>query len=203
MTTAQQAGVSTWALDKTHSNVDFQVKHLMISNVRGSFREFDATLHIDEAQPENSRVTASIAVASLDTNVPDRDAHLRSDDFFNAEKYPNITFESTRVDVLDGHDFRLTGDLTIRDVTRRVVLDGQYEGRIQDPWGNERIAFSAATEISREEFDVRWNAGLETGGVVVSDRVKIKLYVEAVRQAQTHVHVERNGAGANAPSDGN
>lgn len=184
MTTQQKTAASTWTLDKSHSNVDFQVKHLVISTVRGHFRDFDATLHIDEDEPDNSSVTAAIDVASIDTNEPNRDAHLRSDDFFNADDFPKITFESTRVERLDGRDFRLTGNLTIRDVTLPVVLDGDFEGRIQDPWGGERIAFSAKTEISRQDFNVRWNQLLETGGAVVSDKVKINLYVEAVRQPE-------------------
>jgi polyisoprenoid-binding protein YceI len=182
MTTQQQTATSTWKLDKSHSNVDFQVKHLVISTVRGHFRDFDATLHIDEDEPENSSVTATIDVASIDTNEESRDAHLRSDDFFNADDYPKITFESTRVERPDGTALRITGNLTIRNVTLPVVLDGEYEGRIEDPWGNERIAFSAQTEISRQDFNVRWNQLLEAGGAVVSDKVKIHLYVEAVRQ---------------------
>jgi polyisoprenoid-binding protein YceI len=182
MTTEQKTRTSTWVVDKTHSNVDFEVKHLMISTVRGQFREFEATLQIDEARPEDSRVTASIDVASIDTKVEDRDAHLRSDDFFNAEQFPKITFESTKAEVLDNDHFRLTGSLTIRDVTREVVLDGSAEGRIQDPWGSERAAFSASTVISRKDFNVRWNQALETGGMVVGDAVKIHLYIEAVRQ---------------------
>lgn len=182
MTTDQKTTTSTWKIDTTHSNVDFEVKHLMISTVRGHFRDFEATLEIDEAHPENSRVSASIDVASIDTNAADRDAHLRSDDFFNAEAFPKITFESREVELLEDRRFRLNGDLTIRDVTREVMLDGEFEGRIQDPWRNDRAAFSAKTEISRKDFDVRWNQVLETGGVAVSDRVKINLYAEAVKQ---------------------
>lgn len=182
MTTQQKTATSAWTLDKSHSNVDFQVKHLVISTVRGHFRDFDATLHIDEDDPENSSVTATIDVASIETNEANRDAHLRSDDFFNAEAFPRITFQSTRVERLDGTDIRITGNLTIRDITRPVVLDADYQGRIDDPWGNERIAFSAQTEISRQDFNVRWNQILEAGGVAVSDKVKIILYVEAVRQ---------------------
>jgi polyisoprenoid-binding protein YceI len=183
MTTEQKTtALTTWAIDKSHSNVDFSVKHLVISTVRGHFRDFDATLHIDEDDPERSSVTATVEVASVDTNEANRDAHLRSDDFFNADDYPQIRFQSTRLERLKDNEFRLHGDLTIRDVTRPVVLDGEFEGRIQDPWGNERIAFSARTEISRQDYNVRWNQLLEAGGAVVSDRVKISLYVEAVRQ---------------------
>jgi polyisoprenoid-binding protein YceI len=182
MTTAPTTAVNTWKIDKTHSNIDFQVKHLMISTVRGHFREFDAAIELDEARPENSRVTATIDVASIDTSTPDRDAHLRSDDFFNAEAFPKITFESTTVERKGETELRLTGNLTIRDVTREVVLDGEFEGRVTDPWGNDRVAFSAHTEISRKDFNVRWNQALEAGGVAVSDKVKILLHVEAVRQ---------------------
>lgn len=185
MTTQTKPQTSTWTIDKTHSNVDFQVKHLMISTVRGHFRDFDAALYIDEDEPENSRVTARVATASVDTNAEDRDAHLRSDDFFNSDDFPYMTFESTKVERLSTTDFRVTGDLTIRDVTKTVVLDGEYHGRIEDPWGNERASFEANTQISREEFGVRWNQAIETGGVVVSDRVKIHLYIEAVRSADT------------------
>jgi polyisoprenoid-binding protein YceI len=184
MTTATRATTSIWKIDKTHANIDFKVKHLMISTVRGHFREFDATIELDEANPENSRVTAGVDVASIDTNVPDRDAHLRSDDFFNAEKFPKITFESTKLERKGETEFRLTGNLTIRDVTREVVLDGEFEGRLIDPWGNDRAAFSAHTEISRKDFNVRWNQALEAGGVAVSDKVKISIYVETVRQAE-------------------
>jgi len=183
LTIAPQTQTSTWIIDKTHSNVDFEVKHMMIGKVRGQFRDFDATLNIDEVQPERSSVTATIDVASIDTSAEDRDAHLRSDDFFNAEQFPKITFVSTGVERLNDEKFRLTGDLTIRDVTREVVLEGEFEGRIQDPWGKERAAFSATTEISRKDFNVRWNQALEAGGVVVGDNVKIRLYIEAVREA--------------------
>jgi polyisoprenoid-binding protein YceI len=184
MTTATRTATN-WKIDKTHSNVDFKVKHLMISTVRGHFRDFDATVELDEANPENSRVAATIDVASIDTNVPDRDAHLRSDDFFNAEKFPKITFESTKLERHGETEFSLTGNLTIRDVTREVVIDGEFEGRLIDPWNNDRAAFSAQTEISRKDFNVRWNQALETGGVAVSDKVKISIYVEAVRQKES------------------
>lgn len=177
-----QTATGTWTIDKTHSGVEFAIKHLMVSTVKGQFREFEAALQIDEENPQNSSVTASIDVASIDTNVADRDAHLRSDDFFNAERYPNITFRSTRVERVDDTHYKVIGDLTIRDVTRQVVLDTEYDGRIVDPWGNQRVAFTARTALSRKEFNVRWNQAIETGGVVVSDNVRISLYVEAVLQ---------------------
>jgi len=182
MTTQQQVATSTWTVDKTHSNVDFSVKHMVISTVRGTFRDFDATLQVDEEDPAKSRVSASIDVASIDTNVPDRDAHLRSDDFFGADQFPSLTFESTSVEFDGSEKLKVIGNLTIRDITREVTLVGEFGGRIQDPWGNDRAAFSAETEISRKDFNVRWNQVLETGGAVVSDKVKIRLYIEVVRQ---------------------
>ena len=181
MTTTRTA-TSTWTIDPAHSVVEFAVKHLMVSTFKGHFRSLEGTVHLDEDNPANSSVAASIDVASVDTQTPDRDAHLRSDDFFNAERYPKMTFRSTRVERVDGTNWKVTGELTIRDVTKEVVLDTEYEGRIVDPWGNERIGFSARTELSRKEFGVRWNATIETGGVVVGDKVRISLNIEIVRK---------------------
>lgn len=182
MTTQQQTRAATWTIDKTHSNVDFSVKHLMVTTVRGHFRDFEGSIYIDEDNIANSTVEASIDVSSVDTNMPDRDNHLRSDDFFNAEKFPKITFKSTRVEAGGDRHAKVYGDLTIRDITRQVVLDTEFEGRIDDPWGNERAAFTAKTKISRNDFNVRWNQALETGGLVVGDEVKITLSVEAIRE---------------------
>ena len=182
MTTQTQTRTSTWTLDPTHSIAEFSVKHLVVTTVKGRFREVEATLNIDEDNIENSSVTANIDVASIDTNLADRDAHLRSDDFFNAEQYPKINFQSTRVEKVKGDKYLVHGDLTIRDVTRPVALDAEFEGEINDPWGNRRAAFTATTQISRKEFGVRWNQALETGGAVVSDNVKITLHIEAIEQ---------------------
>jgi len=183
MTTQTQTPTrtSTWTLDPTHSIAEFSVKHLIVTTVKGRFRELEATLNIDEGAIENSSVTASIDVASIDTNLADRDAHLRSD-FFNADQYPKITFESKRVEKVGGEKYLVHGDLTIRDVTKPVVLDAEFEGQIDDPWGNRRAAFTATTQISRKEFNVRWNQALETGGAVVSDNVKITLHIEAIER---------------------
>ena len=183
MTTQTETRTSTWTIDKTHSIAEFAVKHLVVTTVKGHFREFEGTLNIDEANPENSSVTASIDVTSIDTNVPDRDAHLRSDDFFNAEQFPQIIFKSTRLERVGGEQPKLYGDLTIRDVTRPVVLEVDYDGQVDDPWGNRRAAFTATTQISRKEFNVRWNQMIEAGGAVVGDNIKITLHIEAVRQA--------------------
>lgn len=184
MTTAAPARTSTWTIDPTHSIAEFAVKHLVVTTVKGRFRDLEATLQIDEANPENSSVEAKIAVASIDTNVEARDADVRSDNFFSADKFPFITFKSTRIERLDDERFKLVGDLTIRDVTKEVVLDGEYEGQIADPWGNQRAAFTATTQISRKEFNVRYNQLLETGGTVVGDNVKITLHLEAIRQKE-------------------
>jgi len=181
MTTTRTA-TSTWTIDPAHSSAEFAVKHLMVSTFKGHFRSLEGTVHLDEANPANSSVAASVDVASVDTQTPDRDAHLRSDDFFNAERYPKMTFRSTRVEQIDGTNWKVTGELTVRDVTKEVVLDTEYEGRIVDPWGNERIGFTARTELSRKEFGVRWNAAIETGGVVVGDKVRISLNIEIVRR---------------------
>ncbi len=177
-----QTSTGTWTIDPVHSIAEFAVKHLMISTVKGRFRSLEGTLYIDEANPINSWVTASIAVASIDTGEPQRDDHLRSDDFFNAERFPKITFRSTRVEQVEDTHWKVIGDLTIRDVTREVALDTEYEGRVTDPWGKERIGFTAETALSRQEFGVRWNALLETGGVAVGDKVRVSLHIEAVRE---------------------
>ena len=181
MTAATQTATGTWTIDPAHSIAEFAVKHMVVTTVKGRFRELEGTLQIDEARPENSSVSASVDVASIDTSVADRDAHLRSDDFFNAEKYPKITFRSTRVERVDDTHFKVVGGLTIRDVIREVVLDGEYEGQIDDPWGNRRAGFTATTQISRKEFGVRWNQFIESGGAVVSDSVKITLHIEVIR----------------------
>ena len=181
MTTTRTA-TSTWTIDPAHSVAEFAVKHLMVSTFKGHFRSLEGTVHMDEESPADSSVTASVEVASVDTQASDRDTHLRSDDFFYAERYPKMTFRSTRVEQVDETNWKVIGELTIRDVTKEVVLDTEYEGRIVDPWGNERIGFTARTEISRKEFGVRWNSAIESGGVVVGDKVRISLNIEIVRQ---------------------
>ncbi len=182
MAVETQARTSTWTIDPTHSTVEFAVKHLVVTTVKGRFRTFEGAAHIDEEHPADSHVEVKIDVASVDTNVEARDADLRSDNFFSAEQFPWMTFRSTSLDRLDEQRFRLAGDLTIRDVTMEVVLDGEYEGQVDDPWGNRRAGFTATTQISRGDFGIRWNQALETGGVVVGDNVKITLHIEAIRQ---------------------
>lgn len=182
MTTGTQTSVGTWTVDPSHSVVEFAVKHFVITTVKGRFRDFEATLRIDESHPENSSVSASVAAASVDTSDPDRDAHLRSDDFFNAERYPKITFRSTSVERVDDAHYKVHGDLTIRDVTKPVVLDTEFEGEAKDPWGGRRAAFTATTQVNRHEFGVKWNQLLETGAAIAGESVKITLNIEAVHQ---------------------
>jgi polyisoprenoid-binding protein YceI len=167
-----------------HSIAEFAVKHFVVTTVKGRFRDVEATLHIDEEDPENSWAEARIAVASVDTNVEVRDNDLRSDNFFSADRFPYITFRSTRVESLSDERFRLTGDLTIRDVTKEVVLDGEYEGQIDDPYGSRRAGFTATTQINRSDFGMRWNQVIVGGGVTVGDNVKITLHIEAIRQKE-------------------
>jgi polyisoprenoid-binding protein YceI len=177
------AGTSTWTIDAVHSSAEFAVKHMMVSTVKGRFSGVEGTLRIDEARPEASTIEAAIDVASVDTGVEQRDAHLRSDDFFNAEQFPKISFRSTKIERADNAPtWKLTGDLTIRDVTRSVVLDVVEDGRGADAYGNDRAGFTAETKISRKDFGVKWNQLIETGGVAVGDTVKITLNIAAVRQ---------------------
>jgi polyisoprenoid-binding protein YceI len=179
--TATQTQVGTWRIDPAHSIAEFAVKHLMVSTVKGRFKELEGRIHLDEAWPENSSVEARIPVASIDTGIADRDAHLRSDDFFNAERYPYITFKSTRVERVSDGDWRVAGDLTIRDITQPVVLETEFDGRSTGPAG-EVVAFTAEASLSRKDFGLKWNAVLESGTVVVGDRVRITLNIEAIRE---------------------
>ena len=181
MTTTAATGVSTWTIDPAHSSAEFAVKHMMVSTVRGRFLSLGGTLRIDEDDPTASSVTASIDTASVSTGQEQRDAHLRSDDFFAAEQYPAMTFVSTRVE-RDGDDaWKIAGDLTIRGVTREVVLDTEVEGRGVDAFGKDRAGFTATTTLNRKDFGLNWNGVIETGGVVVSDKVRITLDIAAVR----------------------
>jgi polyisoprenoid-binding protein YceI len=171
----------TYVIDKSHTTVAFIARHMMVSKVRGHFNDFEGTILVGD-RPEDSKVDVTIDVASVDSREQQRDAHLRSPDFFDAEKWPTMAFHSTRVH--GGPDgWKLTGDLTIRDVTRPVTLDLEFLGASPDPWGGKRIGFTATTTIDRREFGLGWNAAIETGGVVVGPQVKIEIDAEAVLQA--------------------
>jgi polyisoprenoid-binding protein YceI len=172
---------TTWQIDPAHSVIGFEVKHLMISKVRGRFGAVTGTLVLDEDDVTKSTVTAEIDVTSVDTREAQRDAHLKSGDFFEVEKFPKMTFRSTRVEKDGSGEVKLAGDLTIRDVTREVVLTVEDEGREKDPWGGDRAGFSATGKIDRRDFGLTWNQALETGGVLVSNEIKLVLDVQAVK----------------------
>ena len=178
MSTATASAVKTYAIDKSHSEVTFQVRHL-ITKVRGHFEDYAGTIEFDAANPANSKVNVTIQVASIDTKEAQRDGHLKSDDFFSAETFPTITFVSTKITPKGGEDFQVEGDLTIRAVTKSVVLPVTHLGTAKDPWGNLKLAFEGETTINRKEFGLNWNAALETGGFLVGDEVKIGLQIQA------------------------
>ncbi len=171
-----------WAVDPVHSSVEFAVKHMMVTTVRGRFAEFDAVVNFDEANPEASSVEAKISAASIDTRAADRDAHLRSADFLDAESYPFITFKSTKIESKGDDQYLIFGDLTIRGVTKVIVLNTEFAGIGKSPWGKRVAALSAETKINRKDFGLVWNVGLETGGVLVGDEVRIHIELELVEQ---------------------
>jgi len=178
MATATAPAVRTFQVDKAHSEVDFQVRHL-ITKVRGRFTDYTGTIEFDQANPSHSKVDFTIQAASIDTAEPKRDEHLRSDDFFSAGTFPTLTFKSTKITPRKGDLYDVEGDLTIRGITKRVVLPVTHLGMAKDPWGNEKLGFEAETTIDRKDFGLTWNAVLETGGFVVGDQVKVSLQVQA------------------------
>jgi polyisoprenoid-binding protein YceI len=175
---------STWDFDTVHSSVGFTVRHLVISKVHGRFARWSGSLVLDDARPENSRVEARIEAASIDTHEPQRDAHLRSSDFFDTDKHPAIEFRSSRIEQAGEQRYQVAGDLTIAGVTRPVRLEVEALGRAKDPWGGERAGFSARTTIDRRDFGLIWNQALEAGGVVVGEKVEIGIEIEAVKRAE-------------------
>lgn len=177
-----QTKTSTWVIDPVHSAGEFAVKHLMVATVRGNFRITEGQIVINEGNHTASSVNATIDATSLHTREEKRDAHLRSGDFFNAEQYPTITFESTRVQKVSDTSWKVVGNLTILGVTKEATLDVEEGGEIKDPYGKQRRGFTAETTIDRREWGLTYNAALETGGVMVSDKVKITLDIAAVRQ---------------------
>jgi polyisoprenoid-binding protein YceI len=172
-----------WQLDAGHSTIEFSARHMMIAKVRGKFHKYNVQLVLDEAAPQKTTVDVSIDASSLDTNLVDRDNHLRSPDFLNVAEYPNIYFKSSQVEVLDATTAKLRGDLTIRTVSRPVVLDVEFLGRSKSPWGTTSIGFSARTKINRKDWGLEWNVALETGGWLVGEEVTIEIEAEFVQQA--------------------
>jgi polyisoprenoid-binding protein YceI len=177
-TTATTAAARTFQIDKSHSEVVFQVRHL-ITKVRGRFSDFGGTIEFDYSNPANSRVDFQIQAASIDTNEPTRDTHLRSEDFFAAETFPTLTFKSTAIAPRGKELYDVEGDLTVRGVTKHIVLPVTHLGTAKDPWGNEKIAFEGEITINRKDYGLNWNATLETGGFLVGDDVKVSFSVQA------------------------
>ncbi len=178
------AETTLWNIDPAHSAVEFAVKHMMFTTVRGRFRDFTGTIEVDERNPDRSKVSVEIAAASIDTGVADRDTHLKSPDFLDAEHHPSLTFRSKRIEGAmkkEGDRFRVIGDLTIRGRTIEVTLDCEYEGTGTDPWGGTRSGVRATTKIDRREWGLQWNQALETGGILVANEVRIELEVQAVK----------------------
>jgi len=175
--------MATYKIDVDHSDVMFKVKHLMISTATGIFKKFDATLEVNEEDLSDAQVTFEADIDSIDTKNEQRDAHLKSDDFFNAEQFPKMTFKSTSIQKSGSDEFTLVGDLTIRDVTKPVELKVEYNGKTIDPWGMERMGFEVSGKINRKEFGLKWSAVTEAGGIVVADDVKLAMNVEMIKQA--------------------
>ena len=172
----------TWNIDPAHSKVGFAVKHMGIATVRGEFREFEGTITVGD-DLSTAQAGGTIKVASVDTNEPQRDEHLRSPDFFDAATYPELTYEATGFEALDDEAFRITGNLTIHGVTNEVVLHGDVQGTDVDPWGNDRVALEVTGQISRGDYDMKFNQALGSGNMLVADKVKLILDISAVRQA--------------------
>jgi len=174
---------NNWNIDTVHSGINFSVRHMVVSKVRGRFGKFSGELAIDDDDLTRSSVNVAIEAASVDTGNAQRDGHLRSADFFDVEAFPELRFRSTRIEKRGDDRYAVVGQLTIRDVTRDVSLDVEFGGRARDPWGNERVGFVATASVDRKEFGLRWNQALETGGVLVGDRIDIELELQGVRAA--------------------
>lgn len=187
MTTATQADLEKitgdYTIDAAHTRIGFQARHAMVTKVRGHFSDFEGSFHLDPSRPEESSASVTIQAKSISTGNADRDTHLRSNDFFAMDEFPEIKFVSTSAERVDDKHFKLTGDLSIRGVTRPVTIGFEYNGVEQDPWGNTRVGFEGSTEINRKDWGVTWNVALDSGGVMVSDKVKLELDVSATKTA--------------------
>ncbi len=174
---------SKWAVDAAHSSIDFSVKHMMVSTVRGTFHDFEATIEADPTDLTTADIEFSVDVASIETRNKDRENHLKSADFFDVESHPKMTFKATKIVKTGDDEYDITGDLTIRGVTRSETFHATFEGQGKNPWGQEVAGFSAEGKINRQDYGLKWNAALETGGVLVADQVKIHIQLEATKQA--------------------
>lgn len=173
---------SIWAIDPTHSEIGFKVKHMMFTNVSGKFNTFTATIENEDNQFETSTIHFEAEISSIDTNNADRDNHLKSADFFDAEKFPKLSFKSSAVKKISENEFEIEGELTVKDVTKTITLATEYSGLMLDPWGNTKAGLSIAGKINRKEFGLTWNAALETGGVLVGEEVKLFVEVQLLKQ---------------------
>ncbi|MEU7019807.1 YceI family protein [Streptomyces sp. NPDC046203] len=180
---ALAALTGSYTIDAAHSSIGFTVRHAMVTNVRGTFADHEGTLNLHGTTPAESSASIDVRIASIDTGIADRDNHLRSADFFDAEQFPLMTFRSTEAAHLGGDTYRITGDLTIKDVTRPLSIDLEFNGSATDVYGNERVGFEGSATILRSDWGLTWNAALETGGVMVSDKVKLNFDISAIKKA--------------------
>jgi polyisoprenoid-binding protein YceI len=178
-----ETGLTTWVIDPAHTLIEFQAKHMMISTVKGRFPEVEGTIHADLENPENSTAEISIQAGTIDSRSEQRDAHLRSADFLDVENFPTITFKTSRIEKINNEHFTVYGDLTVRGTTREVVLDTEINGFTKSPWGQEAVGITASTQLNRKDFGLNWNVALEAGGVLVSEKVKFAIEIEAIKQA--------------------
>ncbi|MEW2289131.1 YceI family protein [Streptomyces sp. NPDC047841] len=172
-----------YTIDPSHSTIGFVARHAMVTNVKGGFQDFTGTLHLDGADPTKSTATLDVQVASIETGNADRDGHLKSSDFFKIDEHPVMTFRSTKAESLGGDDYRITGELSLLGVTKPLTIDLEFNGAAKDPFGNERVGFEGKAEILRSEWGLTWNAALETGGVLVSDKIKLVFDISAIKNA--------------------
>lgn len=173
----------TYTVDPAHTTLGFVARHAMVTNVKGGFSDFTGELHLDGADPAKSTASFDVRMASIDTGNADRDGHLKSADFFKIDEFPTMTFRSTSAESLGGSDYRVTGDLSILGTTKPITIDLEFNGSAKDPFGNERVGFEGKAELLRSEWGLTWNAALETGGVLISDKIKLNFDISAIKQA--------------------
>ena len=172
-----------YTIDPAHTTLGFVARHAMVTNVKGPFQDFTGTLHLDGGDPSKSTATIDVVMDSIETGNADRDGHLKSADFFKTDEFPAMTFRTTKAEALGGDDYRITGDLTILGTTKQLSIDLEFNGAATDPFGNQRVGFEGKAEILRSEWGLTWNAALETGGVLVSDKIKLNFDISAIRNA--------------------
>jgi polyisoprenoid-binding protein YceI len=172
-----------YTIDPSHTTIGFVARHAMVTNVKGSFTDLTGTLHLDGSDPSQSTATLDVQMDSIETGSADRDGHLKSSDFFKTDEFPTMTFVSTKAEALGGDEYRITGDLSILGTTKPLSIDLEFNGSAKDPFGNERVGFEGKAEILRSEWGLTWNAALETGGVLVSDKIKLNFDISAIKNA--------------------